>query len=275
MLEVLQLLLALVVVGEQLLDQVGVLGSQGLVVGVATEDVLEEALDLVDVGVLLAPELELLDFLAANASCRLLFGLLLLVVVFPQVVDDAVVVVAVLLPELVQRLALCLLDGEDCFAHFEPFLLELSDELWSAQLLLDSEVSLVLVEARVGREHVVRFEQSLLDVAEGHFLVFLYADAEDLPGLGDYVRLHVVVGVGGFVVASVFAILLLALVLLLGLEFGQLLHVLAPEHRLVAVQLQVLGSLEGVENLGDLCDAHLLHLVAVEEALDVDEAISA
>lgn len=100
-LEVLQLLLGPLVVRKQFLDEGSVFGGQWLVVRVAAEDVFEQTLDLVDVGVLLSSELKLLHFLTADASSTFPLSLLLFVVVFPEIVDYTVIMVAMFLPKLV------------------------------------------------------------------------------------------------------------------------------------------------------------------------------
>ena len=74
---------------------------------------------------------------------------------------------------------------------------------------------------------------------------------------------------------AVFSFFFLLLAFLLGFEFRQLFQVLPPQHRLVLVQLQVLGSLHCLDDLGGLRDSHFLDFVAVEEAFDVYKVVPA
>lgn len=71
------------------------------------------------------------------------------------------------------------------------------------------------------------------------------------------------------------ALLLFLLAFLFGSELWQRLHIFPSQHRLVRVQLQIGILFDRVDDLRGLCDAHFLHLVAVEEAFDVDEVVPA
>lgn len=156
-------------VAQQLFHQV-VLGLlEGRVVGVAAEDVLEEGLQLVDVGVHFAPEGEVVGAILGDVSFLLFLAL---VEVFPQVLDDPIEVVSVLLPELVEAGSFALGDRQDDFPHLEPLLSQFLDLVVMIMLLVDGEVSFCLVESHVGAKDVVIFEEGFLDVSEGHFFLF-------------------------------------------------------------------------------------------------------
>ena len=144
---VFQLGLPVVVVGEQL-PHLGLLGFfEGDVVGVPAQDVLELAFQLVYVLVVLACELELYFFVL-----YLGFPLFLgpLVEVLFQGFDDAIVVVAVLFPELAELLGGRLDNFDICFTHFDAPINDLLEILLGVGLFIDNEIAFGLVVADVG-----------------------------------------------------------------------------------------------------------------------------
>jgi hypothetical protein len=148
MLQVLNLLLSLVVVGKQLLHQLLFIFFQGNVVRVPAQDVLEQTLQLVDIFVSLSPEIECCDLLVLCDV--LLFLLYLLLVTLLQVVDDCVVMVAVLLPEFAQCLAFSPLEDELGVSDLKSLLFESFDDLGLGVFLIKGEMSLGFVEPDVG-----------------------------------------------------------------------------------------------------------------------------
>ena len=81
---------------QQLFDKLFVLFFEGDVVGVSAQDVLEQALKLVNIIIFLSSELEfdnLLGLLSVHSS--LLLILLLAVEVFSQIVEDSIIMVPV------------------------------------------------------------------------------------------------------------------------------------------------------------------------------------
>lgn len=114
-LEILQLGIGVIVVAQQFFYQLGLSLFERDVIGVAAEDILELALQLVDIVVVLASELEF-DFFVLGCNSLLLLGAL--VEVFSKVFNDAVVVMPVLLPELVQLFLLGLDYIDNGFSDF-------------------------------------------------------------------------------------------------------------------------------------------------------------
>lgn len=178
-LQVLQLALRVVVVAQQFLDQLGLGLFERDVVGVAAEDVLEFALQLVDIVVVLASELEF-DLFVLGCHSLLLLGAL--VEVFSKVFDDAVVMVTVLLPELVQLFLLGLGNLHDGLSHFQSVSNEGCEVGFIVVLLVDGEVALGLVESNVGGVNVVKFQEALLDISKGDGLLLIDGKSEDNSG---------------------------------------------------------------------------------------------
>ena len=96
MLQILELVFTVVVVTEQLSDQLWLNLFERDVVGIAAKDVFELAFQLVDIIVMLSPELELHLFVS-GFSPLLLFCTL--VEILTQIIDDSVVMMPVLLPK--------------------------------------------------------------------------------------------------------------------------------------------------------------------------------
>lgn len=118
MLQVFEFLLSPVVVGQQLFHQCCILGCQWLVVWIPAEDIFEQALDLVDVRIFLSSELKLFYFLAADSASTFLLSFLFLVVLLSKIVNDAIVMMTMLLPKLIQLLSFCLLHFQSGFSYF-------------------------------------------------------------------------------------------------------------------------------------------------------------
>ena len=107
-LQVLDLLGSFVVVLQQLSHQFLLAFLKWNVVRASTKDVLEKTLQFVDIFVSLATKIECFNLLVF--SLVLLFLLDLLFVAFLKVINDCIVMVAMLLPEFVQSVTFSLLD---------------------------------------------------------------------------------------------------------------------------------------------------------------------
>lgn len=132
MFQILQLLLVAVMVREQFFHEIGLFCRQGLVVGVTAQDVLEQRFYLVYVGVRLATELELLEFFGTTRAAAFLLHFLLLVVLFTQIIDNAIIMMPMLLPESVKFFPLSFLDFDNSLANFQALALQLGDEFGCA-----------------------------------------------------------------------------------------------------------------------------------------------
>ena len=86
---------------EELFNQIGLFLGEGFVIWVSAEDVFEQGFYLVDVVVFLASEFELLDFFVCSDSTFFL-GFLFFVMIFSEIVDNTIVVMAVFFPELIE-----------------------------------------------------------------------------------------------------------------------------------------------------------------------------
>lgn len=141
-----ELVLGVVVVAEQLPD----LGTLGLlqrdVVRVSAEDILELALQLVDIVVMLACEFEFNLFILGLGSLLFLGSL---VEVLPQVLDDTVVMMTVLLPELAELFGGGLVDLEHGVSNFESLFDQNLKAFLLEGLFIDCEVSFGLVESNI------------------------------------------------------------------------------------------------------------------------------
>lgn len=96
-LQSLQFVLTIIVIAEQFLHQLRLCLLQRYIVWITAEDVLELTLELVDIVVGLASELKFYLLVSCLSSLLLLCPL---VEVLPQAINDAVVVMSVLLPKL-------------------------------------------------------------------------------------------------------------------------------------------------------------------------------
>lgn len=141
------------------------------------KDVLKQALEFVDVGVVLASKIKL-DLL----SSAFLILLLLLepnLEVLPQLIDDAIVVEPMLLIELIEQLALSLLDLKQVLSDFEPLLDHLLGNLLRILLFVDCEVAFGLVESRVDGVDGEGPQQCLHDEFEVNTDLFVRGEGED------------------------------------------------------------------------------------------------
>ena len=118
-LQILELAFRVVVVAEQLLDQLRLCLLESDVVGIAAEDVLELALELVDIVVMLSSELELHLLVSGLASLLLLCTL---VEILAQIIDDSVIVVTVLFPKLTQLFLIRFFHLHNSISNFESLL---------------------------------------------------------------------------------------------------------------------------------------------------------
>ena len=142
-LEAFDLGLSVVVVAKEFLDEVGFGFFQGDVVRVAAKDVLELALELVDVIIMLASELKF-HLLVLRRDPFLLFSTL--VEILSQVVDNAAVVMSVLLPEHAELILIGLRDMQDRITNFESILDQGLEVGFVVVLDVDGEVSFGFVE---------------------------------------------------------------------------------------------------------------------------------
>lgn len=136
-------------VTQQLFYEFCLFGRQGFVIRVPAQDVFKQAFYLVDVVVFLTTELELLYLFVAPHSAPLL-GFLFLIMVFSQVINDAIIMMAMLFPELIKILPFCFVNLQHCFAHFYALSFELLHQLRSTELLLYCEISLIFVKPHIG-----------------------------------------------------------------------------------------------------------------------------
>jgi hypothetical protein len=86
---------------KELFNQIGLFLWEGFVIWVSAENVFEERFYLVDIVVFLTSEFELLDFFVSSDSTFFL-GFLFFVMIFSEIVDNTIVVVAVFFPELIE-----------------------------------------------------------------------------------------------------------------------------------------------------------------------------
>lgn len=169
-LETLQFLLSVVMIAQQLL-YLSCLGFfQGNIVRVAAKNVLELALQLIYVVVVLASEVEF-DLLVLYLSSLFFFGSL--VKVFSQILNDTVVVMAVLFPELTQLLRGALRDLKCGLSNFKSLLSQFFEIFFFKIFLVDCKVAFSFVESDVGRVNIVIFEKAFLDISEGNCLFFV------------------------------------------------------------------------------------------------------
>ena len=137
---------------------------EGDVVGIPAEDVLEFAFQLVYVLVVLACELELYLFVL---DLRLPLFLGPFVEVLLEGFDYAVVVVAVLFPELTELFGGGLDNFDLGFANFDAPVENLLEILLGVGLFIDNEIAFSLVVADVGGVDVVGLEEGLLMYLKG------------------------------------------------------------------------------------------------------------
>ena len=146
---------------------------QGGVIRVSTQDVLELTLKLIDVIIVLTSEVKL-HLLSGLCLVTLLF-LEFLVKIFPQVLDDSIKMVTMLLPKRAHVILICFFDSQNSLSNLQAILFQASQDLclFVKVLLPDCEVSFSFVKAHVGGINVVVLKKCFLNISEGHCLLFI------------------------------------------------------------------------------------------------------
>ena len=96
-----------------------------------------------------------------------------------QVIDDGVVMVTMLLPKLTQCITISFLDDQLTVPDLKTLLFESFNNLRLGILLINSEVTFSLMESDIWREHILVFQQCLLDILEWYGLLFFNTDGKD------------------------------------------------------------------------------------------------
>lgn len=175
-LEAFDLCLSVIVVAQEFLHKVGFGFFQGNVVGVAAKDVLELALELIDIIIVLSSELEL-NLLVLCLDSLLLFSAL--VEILSQVVDDPAVVMSVLLPEDAELVLVSLRNVQDRITNLES-VLDQGFEIGLVVVLdIDGKVSFGFVEPDIRRVNIVIFEECFLNISKGNGLFLVDCEGID------------------------------------------------------------------------------------------------
>ena len=175
-LEVFQFCLTVIVIAQKLLYKLRLGFFKRDVIRVAAKNILELALQLVDIVVGLSSELEFHLFIPCLSS---LIFLCPLVEIFAQVINDSVVVVAMLFPEMTELLLISLHNCKSSVSNLQTILQKSLDVGFVIVLLVDCEISLGFVKPDIGRMDVMVFQQSLLDISERHCLLLINRKTEN------------------------------------------------------------------------------------------------
>lgn len=116
------------------------------------------------------------------------------------------------------------------------------------------------MESNIGWENILSFEQGLLDVFEGDGLLFLDAESED-DGLD-------------FVVGIVWLfVLIFGFDFLFGFELGEVIECFSSDHGFVGIQLKLIITLDGFNNLLNFVNSEFFDFVTIEEQRQLDKMI--
>jgi hypothetical protein len=176
MLQVLELGLSVIVIGEQFLYQFGFCLFEGDVVGITAKNVLKLTLQLVDIIIGLASEFKFNFFVLGLHSFLLLCAF---VEIFAKVVNNSVVMMPVLLPKDAQLVLIRFDNNQNSVSDLKAILKECLEVSLIVVLLIDCEVSFCLVESHVGRVDVMIFKEGFLDISEGNRLLLFNRESID------------------------------------------------------------------------------------------------
>ena len=87
--------------------------------------------------------------------------------------------VTMLLPELAQCITISLLNNQLAVSDLKTLLFESFNNFRLSVFLINSEVTFSLVKSDIWREHILIFQQCLLNVLEWYGLLFFNTDGKD------------------------------------------------------------------------------------------------
>ena len=116
MFQIFHLFLPSVMIAEQLLQKIGLFFFESYIVGISGQYVFEETLQFVDVIIFFITELKLDNLLCFFLGFSLVLQLFL--ELFPQVINNSIIVVPMLFPKFVEFLSLCFFNLQCNLADF-------------------------------------------------------------------------------------------------------------------------------------------------------------
>ena len=150
---------------------------QWSLVRVPAYDVLEKRFELVDVVILLSTKCELFDLFVLDRVPLLLFQLLELLL--SQIIDDAVVVMAMLFPEFIEFFILSQSDLKLGITNKKTFLLHFFDRLFGTGFLFNCEITLVFVKSDIRSINSEILQKTLFNELERNLFLFISGNSEN------------------------------------------------------------------------------------------------